>query len=139
VVVFAATTLALAACGFVASGNRPSTKPDAFLLHGYVSVGGTNAADTGPACQAPAWASDIREGGAVRVADADGHTLGTGQLANGVRSGSGPAVRCNFGFEISGVRGGVDRYVIGVGSRGTVSFPAHDLRENKPAVIPVDP
>ena len=46
--------------------------------------------------------------------------------------------RCNFGFQITGVPGGVDQYVIGVGNRPAVSFLAHDLRSDKPAVIVVD-
>jgi hypothetical protein len=85
---------------------------------------------------APAAANDVHVGGAVRVADVAGHTLGTGELWAGVRDrGSG---RCNFGFQITGIRGGVDRYVIGVGNRPPVTFPARDLRSDKPAVIEVD-
>jgi hypothetical protein len=147
VLLFAATTFLLAACGFVGTGSRPSTKPDVFPLHGYVSVGGAEPTASAPAdssapagaaaqaCRAPAWASDIHAGGAVRVADTDGRTLGSGQLTGGVVAGA----RCNFAFVIPGVRGGVDRYVIGVGSRAVISFPARDLRENKAAVIPVEP
>jgi len=133
----AACGLALAGCGFVAAGNRPSTKPDAFLLRGYVSVGGAADGTSGAQCQSPPGVDDIRPGGAVRVADQDGHTLAAGQLSGGVLSTVGGTARCNFAFEIPGVRGGVDRYVIGVGNRPPVSFPARDLRENKPAVLTV--
>jgi hypothetical protein len=151
--------LALAGCGFVNSGERGSSKPDGFTLRGYVSVGATaggagtsgaaaasgaagasgGAAPGGSAaagCEAPAAASDVHAGGPVRVADPEGHTLSAGALAAGVRDGA--SGRCNFGFEITGVPGGVDRYVIGVGNRQTATFPAQDLRSGKPAVITVD-
>jgi hypothetical protein len=84
----------------------------------------------------PAAAGDVHAGGAVRVADPEGHTLSAGELAAGVRDRA--SGRCNFGFEITGVPGGVDRYVIGVGNRQAATFPAHDLRSGKPAVITVD-
>jgi len=139
--------LALAGCGFANSGQRGSSKPDGFTLRGYVSVGASPSASplTSPspggasagalgACEAPAAASDVHAGGAVRVADPAGHTLAAGTLAPGVQD----ADRCDFGFQITGVPGGVDRYVIGVGNQPAVSFPAHDLRSDKPAVITVD-
>jgi hypothetical protein len=144
--------LALTGCGFVNSGQRGSSKPDGFTLRGYVSVGVAASATPSPgapsggapstpstpgapgACEAPAAASDVHAGGAVRVADPAGHTLAAGTLEPGVRD----AARCDFGFQITGVPGGVDRYVIGVGNRPAVSFPAHDLRSDKPAVITVD-
>jgi hypothetical protein len=132
-----AGTLALTGCGFAASGDRGSNKPDAFLLHGYVSVGGVPAGPNGSPCEPPPGNEDIRAGGAVRVADPEGHTLAAGQLSGGVLSVAGGEVRCNFAFEIPGVRGGVDRYVIGVGNRPPMTFPARDLRENKPAVLVV--
>lgn len=128
---------ALTGCGFVASGERGANKPDTFLLHGYVSVGGVAAGPAGSACEPTRASADIRAGGAVRAADNDGHTLGAGQLAPGVLSLVDGEVRCNFGFEIPGVPGGVDRYVIGVGNRPPVAFPARELRENKPAVLMV--
>jgi hypothetical protein len=129
---------ALAGCGFIASGNGSPTKPDAFLLRGYVSVGAAPTAASGSGCEAPALAPDIHAGGPVRVADAAGHTLAAGQLAGGVLGVSAGVPRCNFPFEIPGVPGGVDRYVIGVGDRPSVTFTARDLRENKPAVITID-
>jgi hypothetical protein len=140
---FVAVLLAPAGCGFVNSGERGSSKPDGFTLRGYVSVGisasvppSNPVASGGGSCAAPAAASDVHAGGAVRVADPAGHTLAAGELSPGVRdTASG---RCNFGFQITGVPGGVDHYVIGVGNRPAVSFPAHDLRSDKPAVIVVD-
>lgn len=150
-----ATGLAVSGCGFLGSGQRGSNKPDGFTLRGYVSVGagktaGASAGPTasaGPAanagptasaghppCTAPPPATDVQAGGAVRVADPDGHTLAAGSLDPGIED----AGRCNFGFEITAVPGGVDRYVIGVGNRATVTFPARDLRSDKPAVIVVD-
>ena len=133
--------LALTGCGFVNSGQRGSSKPDGFTLRGYVSVGVAASESASPspggapgACEAPAAASDVHAGGPVRVADPAGHTLAAGTLDPGVRD----AARCDFGFQITGVPGGVDRYVIGVGNRPAMSFPAHDLRSDKPAVINVD-
>ncbi|GIJ70179.1 hypothetical protein [Virgisporangium ochraceum] len=140
VAVVLAAGLALSGCGFLSSGDRGSNKPDGFTLRGYVSVGpNVDAGASGPAgsggpCTAPPAADDVQAGGAVRVADPDGHTLGTGTLSPGVAE----AGRCNFAFQITAVPGGVDAYVIGVGNRASVSFPAHDLRSDKPAVILVD-
>jgi hypothetical protein len=132
----------VAGCGFVGSGERGSSKPDAFTLHGYVSIGAGVAASApavsaapGGACEAPSAAGDVRAGGAVRIADPAGHTLAAGVLSPGIRDTTG---RCNFGFQIAGVPGGVDSYVIGVGNRPVESFPAQDLRSGKPAVIVVD-
>jgi hypothetical protein len=142
--VFLAAGLALSGCGFLSSGQRGSTKPDGFTLRGYVSVGSgpdasavpgpASAASTHPPCTAPRAADDVQAGGAVRVADPDGHTLAAGSLQPGIED----AGRCNFGFQITAVPGGVDRYVIGVGNRATATFPARDLRSDKPAVIVVN-
>jgi hypothetical protein len=133
----AAALSVTAGCGFVAAGERGANKPDAFVLRGYVSVGGAAAGPAGSACEPPASIDDIRAGGAVRVADPDGHTLGSGQLSTGVLAVDGGESRCNFAFEIPGVPGGVDRYVIGVGNRTPVTFGAQDLRRDKPAVLRV--
>jgi hypothetical protein len=137
------TASGIAGCGFVGSGERGSSKPDAFTLNGYVSVGVSVAASApaaspapGAACEAPSAANDVHAGGAVRIADPAGHTLATGALSPGIRDAS--SARCNFGFQIAGVPGGVDSYVIGVGNRPAASFPALDLRSGKPAVIVVD-
>jgi hypothetical protein len=144
-----AALLALSGCGFVNSGHRGSSKPDGFTLRGYVSVGAASAAPSASAspvavskapgegtCVAPAAANDVHVGSAVRVADPAGHTLGTGELWAGVRDATGG--RCNFGFQITGVPGGVTQYVIGVGNHPPVTFQAHDLRSDKPAVIEVN-
>jgi hypothetical protein len=131
-------------CGFAASGDRGSSKPDPFLLRGYVSVGGVSvggvaAGPAGSPCVPPPGSDDIRAGGAVRVADPQGRTLAAGVLTVGVLAVANGDTRCNLAFEIPGVPGGVDRYVIGVGTRPPVSFAARDLRENKPAVLTIDP
>jgi hypothetical protein len=130
--------LLTAGCGFIASGDRPAGKPNGFVLRGYVSVGGVPAGSPGAVCAAPPSITDIAAGGPVRVADPQGHTLGAGKLAGGVLAVESGEPRCTFAFEITGVAGGVDQYVIGVGTRPTVTFPARDLRENKPAVIKID-
>jgi hypothetical protein len=127
--------LALAGCGFLGTGNTSHTKPNGFLLRGYVSVAGASPGAAGSSCQAPASASDIRAGGPVRVADPDGHTLATGALGAGVLAVEGASYRCNFPFEIPGVPGGPQRYVIGVGSQTASSFAADEVRRDKPAVV----
>jgi hypothetical protein len=140
VAVVLAAGLTLSGCGFLGSGQRGSNKPDGFTLRGYVSVGHKESASPEPSpasrgsCTAPPEADDVQAGGAVRVADADGHTLAGGTLEPGVEENG----RCNFGFSIRAVPGGVERYVIGVGNRPTATFPARDLRSDKPAVILVD-
>lgn len=132
--------LSLSACGFLASGDRPATKPEAFVLRGYVSVRAAPAdSATGSPCEAPPGSGDIHTGGTVRIADRDGHTLATGELTGGVLAFTSGTARCNFPFEIPAVPGGVDEYVVGVGSRPTVTFAARALRENRPAVVTVDP
>ncbi len=125
----------LVGCGFLASGQRGANKPDGFPLRGYVSVGGLPASAPASVCHAPPGFDDIRAGGAVRVADEDGRTLAAGQLSPGVFAVEAGAARCDFPFEITAVPGGVDRYVIGVGNRPARTFPADDLRQNKPAVL----
>jgi hypothetical protein len=139
VAVVLGAALALSGCGFLNSGQRGSNKPDGFTLRGYVSVGHKAAASASPPasggpCTAPPEAEDVQAGGAIRVADSDGHTLGAGTLEPGIEENG----RCNFGFSIRQVPGGVEKYVIGVGNRATTTFPAHDLRSDKPAVIVVD-
>jgi hypothetical protein len=131
----AAALWVLTGCGFLGAGDRGANKPDAFVLRGYVSVGGAAAGRPGSACEPPGSIDDIHAGGAVRVADPDGHTLGSGELSAGVLALAGDEARCNFAFEIPGVPGGVDRYVIGVGNRTPVAFAARDLRRDKPAVL----
>jgi hypothetical protein len=122
----------LAGCGFVGAGNVSHTKPDGFVLRGYVRVttpvsgGGTGG------CRAPVSLADIAPGAPVRVSDPGGKGLASGELGSGV---SDPAGNCNFPFEIRAVPGGQTSYVIAVGQQVPVRFPARDLREDKPAVI----
>jgi hypothetical protein len=130
-----AAAIWLAGCGFIGTGSTSHVKPNGFLLRGYVSVAGAAPGSAGAACRSPATSSDIRAGGAVRVADPEGHTLATGALGDGVLASEGAKYRCNFPFEIAAVPGGPQHYVIGVGSQPPASFPADDVRRDKPAVI----
>jgi hypothetical protein len=135
-VVAVAAVLALGGCGFIGTGRTADTKPDEFTLRGYVSVGGAAAGAPRSPCQSRV--PDIAAGGPVRVADPDGRTLAAGQLGGGVLAADVPGYRCNFPFEIPGVPGGADRYVIGVGARPAATFAAQDLRRDGLAVIRID-
>jgi hypothetical protein len=132
-----AAALAVASgCGFVHAGRTSHTKPDGFVLRGYVTVAG--AVSTGPvgsACQSPPEAADIRADTPVRVSSPDGRALAGGQLGAGVLAMQSETYRCNFPFEIRAVPGDSDPYVITVGSRPPQTFAARELREDKPAVI----
>jgi hypothetical protein len=123
-------------CGFVHAGRTSHTKPDGFVLRGYVTVAGAVAAGpVGSACQSPPAAADIRANAPVRVASPDGRALASGQLGAGVLAMQSETYRCNFPFEIRAVPGGPSSYVITVGSRPPQAFAAMDLREDRPAVI----
>lgn len=126
---------ALSGCGWVRAGNRSPNKPTAFVLRGYASVAGAPAGQPGAECQVPA--SGIGANTPVHVSDPSGHALATGALRDGVLAADGSAYRCNFAFEIYGVPGGHATYEISVNDRPPVSFPATELREDKPAVIRV--
>ncbi|NJC70925.1 hypothetical protein HC031_14545 [Planosporangium thailandense] len=135
--VIAVVTLcaALSGCGWVRAGNRSPNKPTAFVLRGYASVAGAPAGQPGAACEVPA--SGIGPNAPVHVADPPGHALATGTLRDGVLATDGTGYRCNFAFEIYGVPGGHTTYEISVNDRPPVSFPAEELRQDKPAVIPI--
>jgi hypothetical protein len=138
--VIAVVAAMLGGCGFIAAGNRSHTKPNGFVLHGYVSVVGAVAGPAGGACTAPPTVPDIVAGGPVRVADTTGAAVATGTLGAGVEAdpSAGPGgYRCNFPFEIRNVAGTLSTYVIVVGLRPAASFDGTDLRANKPAVIEV--
>lgn len=132
-----AVSLTVGGCGFVESGDSPQTKPDGFPLHGYVTVAGASAGQIGSPCLAPASVTDIVAGGRVIVSSPDGENLATGELGTGVlaTAPSGAGYRCNFPFRVSGVPGGQKTYVVVVGLRPAASFPAAELRADKPAVI----
>jgi hypothetical protein len=127
----------LAGCGWLRAGNVSHTKPSGFVLRGYVTA--TIAAAPGTAaggqCQAPS--AGVAPNDEVLVTDPPGKTIATGVLGVGVLAVEGTAYRCNFPFEISGVPGGHQTYQISVAGRSPVTFPAEELRQDKPAVIPV--
>jgi hypothetical protein len=129
--------LPLAGCGWLRAGSVSHTKPSGFVLRGYATAGIVAAPGTGAGgpCQAPS--AGVAPNDEVFVADPPGKTLATGMLGVGVLAVDGTAYRCNFPFEISGVPGGHQTYEISIAGRAAVSFPAEELRHDKPAVIPV--
>ncbi|MER7007006.1 hypothetical protein ABT297_28755 [Dactylosporangium sp. NPDC000555] len=130
--------LSIGGCGWLGRHDETS-KPDGFLLHGYVSVAGAATGVTGTPCQAPASVPDIVQGGEVRVADTDGHPIAATTLASGVLAQQPDGYRCNFAFELRDLSGGRAAYVVMVGDRPAVTFQTKPLREGSPAVIPVSP
>ncbi|WP_432986047.1 hypothetical protein [Dactylosporangium sp. CA-233914] len=129
--------LSLGGCGW-AGRHDETSKPDGFLLHGYVSVAGAAGGATGSACLAPASVPDIVAGGTVRVADTEGHVIAATQLAAGVLAPDGAGYDCNFAFELANLSGSRATYLVMVGTRPAASFPTKELREGRPAVIPVE-
>jgi hypothetical protein len=125
----------LAGCGWLRAGSVSHTKPSGFVLRGYASAGVTMAPGTplGGPCQATR--AGIAPNDQVLVTDPPDHRLATGMLGVGVLALDGDAYKCNFPFEISGVPGGHQTYEISVAGRPAVSFPAEELRQDKPAVI----
>jgi hypothetical protein len=126
---------ALSGCGWLGANSASRNKPSAFVLRGYVSVAGAAAGQSGAECQAPS--AGITATSPVQVTDPPGHVLTTGVLGPGVLATDGGAYHCNFPFELPGVPGGHNEYGIRVGDRPAVSFPATELRQDKPAVIAV--
>jgi hypothetical protein len=127
---------ALSGCGWLRAGGASPNKPSGFVLRGYVSVAGAPAGQAGDPCRLPA--TGIAANAPVRVTDPPDHTLATGALGTGVLAADGSAYRCNFPFEVPAVPGGHHTYEISVDGRPAVSFPADELRQDKPAVITVD-
>jgi hypothetical protein len=127
----------LAGCGWLRAGDVSHTKPSGFVLRGYVTAGvpATPGSAAGGPCQAPR--SGIAPNDEVVVTDPPDHMLATGVLGVGVLALDGEAYRCNFPFEIAGVPGGHRTYEISVAGRPAVSFLAEELRQDKPAIIPV--
>jgi hypothetical protein len=129
-----------AGCGFVGAGGVSHTKPNGFVLRGHVSTpvaGGQASADDSP-CTAPAGLPDITAGSPVKVLDDVNNVIGLSTLGAGVVAhpgGTGAAADCEFGFEIRAVPGGVTNYAIVVGTQPAHTFPAAELRQDKPAVI----
>jgi hypothetical protein len=131
-----ALPLGLAGCGWLHAGGASNTKPSGFVLRGYVTVAGAPAGTAGSPCQTPAAGVSVAD--EVRVTDPPStKVLGTGSLGAGVLAVNGSGYECNFPFSISAVPGGHKTYSITVGNRSAVSFPAEDLRSDKPAVISV--
>jgi hypothetical protein len=131
-VVPALALVAVAGCGFVQAGHASGVKPDGFVLRGYVSTPGA-IPGSGGGCTTNAAAGDVRVGSRIAVTDAAGAALGETTLGAGVRDGNA----CNFPFQVAAVPRRDDRYLISVGSRSAVSFPAEPLRRDKPAVIQI--
>jgi hypothetical protein len=129
----------LAGCGWLRAGSVSHTKPSGFVLRGYASAGVTMAPGTplGGPCQAPR--AGVAPNDQVLVSDPPDRTLATGMLGVGVLALDGDAYKCNFPFEISGVPGGHQTYEISVAGGPAVSFPAEELRQDKPAVVPISP
>jgi hypothetical protein len=126
---------AMSGCGWLRAGNVSHTKPSGFVLRGYVTVAVPTAGQVGSSCQAPT--SAVVADDTVRVADPPDRSLATGTLGQGVLARDGGAYRCNFPFEIPAVPGGHTSYEITAGGLAPVSFPAAELRQDKPAVITV--
>lgn len=107
------------------------------MLRGYATASVTEApgSSVGGQCQAPR--AGVAPNDQVLVSDPPGHTLATGVLGVGVLALEGDAYKCNFPFQISGVPGGHQTYEISVAGHPAMSFPAEELRQDKPAVIPV--
>ena len=124
----------LSACGWIGVHDRV-TKPDGFLLHGYVSVAGAAAGAPGTACLARSGA--VAAGAPVKVVDRDGVQLAAGSLGDGVLAGTGGAWQCNFPFDIANVPGGPDTVVVEVAQLPAARFATSDVREGRAAVIPV--
>src|SRR3954447_12700918 len=134
-VVVVTVTLALAGCGWLRAGGAPKGKPDGFVLRGYVAVSGAAAGPVGTACEAPR--AGVAPADEVRVTDPPDKLLGTGSLGAGVLADEGGGFRCNFPFEIPAVAGGHKTYAVTVAGHPAVTFPAVDLRSDKPAVITI--
>ncbi|MEV8514027.1 hypothetical protein [Dactylosporangium sp. NPDC051484] len=134
--------LSLGGCGWLGRHDEMS-KPDGFLLHGYVSVAVQKepaaAGVPGTPCGAPSSVPDIVQGGAVRVADTEGHLIAATTMAGGVLAQQADGYRCNFAFELRDLSGSRAAYVVMVGDRPAATFQTKQLREGSPAVIPVSP
>jgi hypothetical protein len=144
VLIGTAVGTALSGCGWLRAGNVSHTKPSGFVLRGYVTVAGAPSGTAGSPCQMQSLG--VAANDPVLVTDPPGRTLATGVLGAGVLAPDSPGgpggpggnvYRCNFPFEIPGVAGGHNSYEISIAGRPAVSFPATELRQDKPAVITV--
>jgi hypothetical protein len=110
-------------CGWAGTHDR-ITKPNGFLLHGYVNV----------ASACTAGVPDIHPGAEVKVADDAGRTIATGSLGAGVAADGD---KCNYPFEISNVPGSYDTVVVLVGVQPAAKFSTSELREGRTAIVSV--
>ena len=125
----------LAGCGWVGAHQRDE-KPDGFTVHGYVSVADAGSGTVGAPCASPV--KDVRSGTEVEIVDEGGKPLSNGSLGEGVLAQDGGAFKCNFPFDVAGVTGsGVVLVLVGV--QPAARFEVQQLREGKPAVVPVSP
>ena len=126
--------LGLPACGWIGVHDRV-TKPNGFLLHGYVSVAGAASGTPGTACLARS--GTVAAGVTVKIVDEDGVQLAAGALGDGVLAGTGRAWQCNFPFDITNVPGGPDAVLVEIAQLPAAHFTTSELRAGRPAVIPV--
>jgi hypothetical protein len=134
-IVVVALSGVLSGCGWLRAGRAGDNKPSGFVLRGYVTVAGAPAGKPGAPCEVPT--TGIAANAPVRVSGPPDHTLATGALGAGVLAAEGSAYRCNFPFVVPDVPGGHSTYEISVDNRPQVSFPATELRQDKPAVISI--
>jgi hypothetical protein len=137
----AALLASLSGCGFIAAGNKSSTKPSGFVLTGEATVAlpaGQTAA-VGTPCSAPSGATDVAQNVTVTVSDPAGKKLATGALGSGVITASGSALACSFPFEIPAVPGNDASYAISIGSRPAQTFAGTPLRQSTAAVVTITP
>jgi hypothetical protein len=131
----------LAACGFIAAGNKSGTKPSGFVLTGQAAVAlpASDAAAVGSPCQAPTGATDVTQNVLVTVTDDSGGKIATGRLGAGVITGSGASLTCSFPFEIGSVGGNSETYGVAIGSRPAQKFDGAQLRQSSLAVVKITP
>ncbi len=117
------SALCVTGCGWAGTHDRV-TKPNGFLLHGYVNV----------ASACTAGVPDIHPGAEVKIADDTGKTIATGSLGEGVAAAGNT---CNYPFEISNVPGSYNTVVVLVGLQPAARFATSELREGRTAVVSV--
>lgn len=109
--------LALAACGGRAAAT---TRPRAVLALGTISV----AAPCGDTDSYP----DVQAGSQVIVRNSAGTVIATASLGSGhADDGENLADNCRFPFDVK-VPGGLARYGIEIGHRGTVWYSPAEMR-----------
>lgn len=151
VLVGAGLLAVVAGCGFINAGNDSPGKPDGIQVRGRVVVPllataapGSPAAPgpstppsahAGGSCLAPPSMAEIVPGALVTVDDENGRQIGTGRLGPGVVAQTGPALTCDFPFQVNAVPGNHQTYRIGVAGHPAHSFAVSSIRQNQPAII----